>query len=81
MGGSDLLVRFIPMASDDEYGILDRHSEEDRTTVEPVWEEAVHQIGHAPLRDHLRRLCLTPFWAASEGGHYVQAQCPANDFV
>lgn len=81
MGGPDRLVPFIDMASYDEYGILDRLSEEDRTMVEPVWEEALRQVGRAALRDHLRRLCLTPFWAASEGGHYVEAQCPTNEFI
>jgi hypothetical protein len=52
----------------------------ERIVVEPRWDEALRAVRHDDLRDHLRRLCLRGYWAASEGGHYWGAVCPDGRF-
>jgi hypothetical protein len=44
------------------------------------WEEALRTIDHTPLRDHLRNLCLTQYWAGSHGGCYDGSQI-SNEFA
>jgi hypothetical protein len=74
MGGPGRLRPF--MAPYDEYGIIERLSAEDQAMIEPQCDEALRNIGHAPLRDHLRDLCLTSYWAASDGGEYLGSEIP-----
>lgn len=80
MGGPDRLAPFIDPAADDEYGIIDRLPAQDAVVVEPEWEQALRNIDHTPLRDHLRSLCLSRYWAASHGGCYDGSQI-SNEFA
>lgn len=63
MSGPDRLVPFIDTSPHDGH----RLTAADTVIVEPEWEEALRAVSRAPLRDHLRRLCLTSYWAASRG--------------
>ncbi len=45
--------------------------------VDPELEEALRRVPGSRLRDHLRMLCLTEYWARSDGGYYLgPRECP-----
>ncbi|MDX6741433.1 hypothetical protein [Actinocorallia sp. A-T 12471] len=45
--------------------------------VKPKFDKALRRISDPALRDHLRMLCLTEYWARSRGGYYLgPGRCP-----
>jgi hypothetical protein len=50
-----------------------------RAEAVPEWEDALSQVSPSALRDHLRMLCLTPYWSRSEGARYLgTGNCPSD---
>jgi hypothetical protein len=49
-----------------------------RAEVDPAWQPVLERIDDPALRAHLEFLCLTPYWARSDGAHYLGAACPTD---
>jgi hypothetical protein len=55
---------------------------EARAEVDPAWQPVLERIDEPALRAHLEMLCLTPYWARSDGAHFLGVACPADlDFL